>query len=422
MNNKNITYYKGVLVCQFQVDKLNKLNSSSNYWGNYDLLPRYKLYDFVEINENEYYSEIENIDRSCIVKKEVSPIEFYTKNDSFRLNATEIYLTPSIKSNDKDEMNTMVWDIASHTPNEYEDTFIAKHADSIHGIMQGNAFVLCDKTIKYDPIIEENSGCLNMLVFIAKPIVDIIFAVNSRLKKMINFVSTRLFGKAIINDLDNNSGCLNTMLPSGCTSSGCSSFGCGCLSFVFGLLLLLFGLMSLFKTCGSNQNIDQNRIIKDTVYIEKKIYDTIKVTKTDTLRFENKITKTNYESVNLPNVQFKTNDVELLEGSYKDIDALIEYLKKNNQIEAEIMGHTDNVGDPNSNIDLSQRRAEKIRDYMISKGISGAKVKAIGKGDTEPKTSNETAEGRMLNRRVEVKLSNKQVIKSEKKQIKNESE
>ena len=97
----------------------------------------------------------------------------------------------------------MVWDIASHTPNEYEDTFIAKHADSIHGIMQGNAFVLCDKTIKYDPIIEENSGCLNMLVFIAKPIVDIIFAVNSRLKKMINFVSTRLFGKAIINDLDN---------------------------------------------------------------------------------------------------------------------------------------------------------------------------------------------------------------------------
>ena len=422
MNNKNITYYKGVLVCQFQVDKLNKLNSSSNYWGNYDLLPRYKLYDFVEINENEYYSEIENIDRSCIVKKEVSPIEFYTKNDSFRLNAKEIYLTPSIKSNDKDEMDTMVWDIASHTPNEYEDTFVAKHADSIHGIMQGKAFLLCDKTIKYDPIIEENSGCLNMLVFIAKPIVDIIFAVNSRLKKMINFVSTRLFGKAIINDLDNNSGCLNTMLPSGCTSSGCSSFGCGCLSFVFGLLLLLFGLMSLFKTCGSNQNIDQNRIIKDTVYIEKKIYDTIKVTKTDTLRFENKITKTNYESVNLPNVQFKTNDVELLEGSYKDIDALIEYLKKNNQIEAEIMGHTDNVGDPNSNIDLSQRRAEKIRDYMVSKGISGAKVKAIGKGDTEPKTSNETAEGRMLNRRVEVKLSNKQVIKSEKKQIKNESE
>lgn len=422
MNNKNITYYRGVLVCQFQVDKLNKLNSSSNYWGNYDLLPRFKLYDFIEINENEYYSEIENIDRSCIVKKEVSPIEFYRNNDSFRLNAKEIYLTPSIKSNDKDEMNTMVWDIASHTPNEYEDTFVAKHADSIHGIMQGKAFLLCDKTIKYNPIIEENSGCLNMLVFIAKPIVDIIFAVNSRLKKMINFVSTRLFGKAIINDLDNNSGCLNTMLPSGCTSSGCSSFGCGCLSFVFGLLLLLFGLMSLFKTCGSNQNIDQNRIIKDTVYIEKKIYDTIKVTKTDTLRFENKITKTNYESVNLPNVQFKTNDVELLEGSYKDIDALIEYLKKNNQIEAEIMGHTDNVGDPNSNIDLSQRRAEKIRDYMVSKGISGAKVKAIGKGDTEPKTSNETAEGRMLNRRVEVKLSNKQVIKSEKKQIKNESE
>jgi outer membrane protein OmpA-like peptidoglycan-associated protein len=260
---------------------------------------------------------------------------------------------------------------------------------------------------------------LNLIVPIVKPIVDTIFFINSKIKSGINLLSTKLFGKRIINDLDNNAGCLNSMLPTGCTSSGCSSFGCGCLSLITAFLFLLFGFSSLFKSCNEdNLASEYKNTNRDTVYIEKKIYDTVKITKTDTLKFENNITKTNYESVNLPNVQFKTNEAELLESSYKDIDALIEYLKKNNQMESEIIGHTDNVGDPNFNIDLSQKRAEKIRDYMISKGISAEKIKAIGKGDTEPKTSNDSPEGRMMNRRVEVKLKKKQVVKTEKKQIK----
>jgi outer membrane protein OmpA-like peptidoglycan-associated protein len=419
MNNKNITYYKGVLVCQFEVDKLNKLNSSSHYWGHYNLLPRFKFYDFTEINENEFLSQIGNIDRRFITKNEVSPVEFYAETGSFRKLSKEIYFSPSLNNNAKDDLDTMDWEIKSHTINEYEESFVAKHQDYIHGIIEGNAFLICDESLILEPIPEENNGCLNLIVPIVKPIVDTIFFINSKIKSGINLLSTKLFGKRIINDLDNNAGCLNSMLPTGCTSSGCSSFGCGCLSLITAFLFLLFGFSSLFKSCNEdNLASEYKNTNRDTVYIEKKIYDTVKITKTDTLKFENNITKTNYESVNLPNVQFKTNEAELLESSYKDIDALIEYLKKNNQMESEIIGHTDNVGDPNFNIDLSQKRAEKIRDYMISKGISAEKIKAIGKGDTEPKTSNDSPEGRMMNRRVEVKLKKKQVIKTEKKQIK----
>jgi len=419
MNNKNITYYKGVLVCQFEVDKLNKLNSSSHYWGHYNLLPRFKFYDFTEINENEFLSQIGNIDRRFITKNEVSPVEFYAETGSFRKLSKEIYLSPSLNNNAKDDLDTMDWEITSHTINEYEESFVAKHEDSIHGIIQGNAFLICDESLILEPILEENNGCLNLIVPIVKPIVDTIFFINSKIKNGVNLLSSKLFGKRIINDLDNNAGCLNSMLPTGCTSSGCTSFGCGCLSLITAFLFLLFGFSSLFKSCNEDKLASEYKNTnRDTVYIEKKIYDTVKITKTDTLKFENNITKTNYESVNLPNVQFKTNDTELLEGSYKDIDALIEYLNKNNQMESEIIGHTDNVGDPNFNIDLSQKRAEKIRDYMISKGIPADKIKAIGKGDTEPKTSNDSPEGRMMNRRVEVKLKKNQVVKTEKKQIK----
>jgi outer membrane protein OmpA-like peptidoglycan-associated protein len=419
MNNKNITYYKGVLVCQFEVDKLNKLNSSPHYWGNYNLLPRFKFYDYTEIDENEFLSQIGNIDRRFITKNEVSPVEFYAETGSFRKLSKEIYLSPSLNNNAKDDLDTMDWEITSHTINEYEESFVAKHQDSIHGIIQGNAFLICDESLILEPILEENNGCLNLIVPIVKPILDTIFFINSKIKNGVNLLSSKLFGKRIINDLDNNAGCLNSMLPTGCTSSGCSSFGCGCLSLITAFLFLLFGFSSLFKSFNEDKLASEYKNTnRDTVYIEKKIYDTVKITKTDTLKFENNITKTNYESVNLPNVQFKTNDTELLEGSYKDIDALIEYLKKNNQMESEIIGHTDNVGDPNFNIDLSQKRAEKIRDYMISKGISAEKIKAIGKGDTEPKTSNDSPEGRMMNRRVEVKLKKKQVVKTEKKQIK----
>jgi len=67
-----------------------------------------------------------------------------------------------------------------------------------------------------------------------------------------------------------------------------------------------------------------------------------------------------------------------------------------------IVGHTDNTGDLNHNMELSYRRAVSVADYLIATGVDAAKIRTIGRGPEEPIASNETREGRMQNRRVDV--------------------
>ena len=70
----------------------------------------------------------------------------------------------------------------------------------------------------------------------------------------------------------------------------------------------------------------------------------------------------------------------------------------------EIIGHTDNRGAQQKNKILSQNRAEAVKQYLIQKGVGTSRLIAIGKGDTEPRASNNTKEGMLMNRRVEIKL------------------
>ena len=69
-----------------------------------------------------------------------------------------------------------------------------------------------------------------------------------------------------------------------------------------------------------------------------------------------------------------------------------------------VEGHTDNVGSPEYNQGLSERRAYSVRDYLVDQGVTPSRVSAIGFGETQPKTTNETPEGRQLNRRVEIHI------------------
>lgn len=67
-----------------------------------------------------------------------------------------------------------------------------------------------------------------------------------------------------------------------------------------------------------------------------------------------------------------------------------------------IVGHTDATGSEQSNMDLSVRRAQAVKEYLVSKGIADSKITATGKGESIPFASNDTADGRAQNRRVEV--------------------
>jgi outer membrane protein OmpA-like peptidoglycan-associated protein len=103
-------------------------------------------------------------------------------------------------------------------------------------------------------------------------------------------------------------------------------------------------------------------------------------------------------------IYFETNSDKLKEESKKDLDLLVQILNLNKQIKIDVQGHTDNVGDAAYNMELSQKRANAVRQYLINKGIAPDRVSAKGYGETKPVASNDTPEGKAKNRRVELVL------------------
>ncbi len=103
-------------------------------------------------------------------------------------------------------------------------------------------------------------------------------------------------------------------------------------------------------------------------------------------------------------IQFEFNRATLLNQKLEDLDKLALYLIEHKAIRVEIGGHTDNIGNDNYNLDLSQKRAERIQEYLIKKGVSINQLKAKGYGETKPIDDNKTKKGRKNNRRVEIKI------------------
>jgi outer membrane protein OmpA-like peptidoglycan-associated protein len=105
--------------------------------------------------------------------------------------------------------------------------------------------------------------------------------------------------------------------------------------------------------------------------------------------------------INLKNILFYMGTTSLLEESFPELDVVIDFLKSNPKIEIELNGHTDNRGDARKNLVLSQQRVERIRSYLISKGVNSRRIKGKGFGGTKPIATNDSEEARKLNRRVE---------------------
>jgi outer membrane protein OmpA-like peptidoglycan-associated protein len=104
----------------------------------------------------------------------------------------------------------------------------------------------------------------------------------------------------------------------------------------------------------------------------------------------------------LRNVFFNTASHELLPASNAELAKLVQLLRANPSLRIELGGHTDNVGGHAANMALSDRRAKAVRDHLIDQGIDAARITAKGYGETRPVATNDTEEGRALNRRTEV--------------------
>ncbi len=106
-------------------------------------------------------------------------------------------------------------------------------------------------------------------------------------------------------------------------------------------------------------------------------------------------------TVNLKSVLFQQSTYNLLPESNDELDLVVNLLKTNPKVEILLSGHTDNRGDPTHNQRLSQKRTERVKAYLVSKGISGKRITGKGFGGSKPIADNRTEETRRLNRRVE---------------------
>jgi OmpA-OmpF porin, OOP family len=104
-------------------------------------------------------------------------------------------------------------------------------------------------------------------------------------------------------------------------------------------------------------------------------------------------------------VHFATAKFRVLTDSFPLLNQVVSAMNDFPRMKVSIEGHTDPVGGEASNMRLSQRRAEAVLDYLISKGISPDRLEAVGFGPTKPIASNKTASGRAKNRRTEFRIT-----------------
>jgi outer membrane protein OmpA-like peptidoglycan-associated protein len=119
------------------------------------------------------------------------------------------------------------------------------------------------------------------------------------------------------------------------------------------------------------------------ITIEKKNQDTLMVTMT-------------------AHTSFDSNSSQIKPGFHSTLDKMADVLVRYGKTYLVIIGHTDDVGTPEYNLALSERRSGAVREYLQNQGVVPQRLETVGKGETEPRAANTKEEGRSLNRRVEI--------------------
>jgi outer membrane protein OmpA-like peptidoglycan-associated protein len=416
MASKEVTYsyYRGQFRSQFELgSKVGFAHGQSKQFEQFavKLLPKYQIFGAKAITREEFDQQIQ-----CKEDKAECKCELHTQVDYHVVRSSErafIELFPEFETHNGRlalfDSYAVFYSSDALKKNAQIGGYYAKEGKS--GKFTGDAFI---RVIEDEVVVKE---ALKKKAEGEKPVLPIIGPLSP--KKSGGCFAADVLGTPI-------RGCFNRQLPfggaggfggpttpGGCFNAarqpgGCFSMGwLGRLLGLLGLLGLLLYLLSLLQTCG-RQSGDQVVYIHDTVVVEviKERVDTLEVVRIDTAKFlkTNKVQTS--DMVPLPNVQFETDKDILVPGSLPDIQQLAEFLNKNKHVKARILGHTDNVGDSLHNEDLSKRRAFAVKKLLVQLGVESTRVDYEGFGPRKPKTSNATPEGRLMNRRVEVQLTN----------------
>ena len=107
---------------------------------------------------------------------------------------------------------------------------------------------------------------------------------------------------------------------------------------------------------------------------------------------------------------FDSGKSQLESGAYDRLRSLARTLNNYPESQVIVKGHTDSVGDENFNQRLSEDRADRVRAFLVSEGVSPSRITAIGFGESMPVASNDNEAGRQQNRRVEIEIRPSQSV------------
>ncbi|MFM7565968.1 MAG: PorP/SprF family type IX secretion system membrane protein [Flavobacteriales bacterium] len=146
----------------------------------------------------------------------------------------------------------------------------------------------------------------------------------------------------------------------------------------------------------------------DTVRIETLRVDTVFITQIDTVVIENP--SKGMETPNVPmgslekSILFEFDKALVRKESYGELQSLVNLLQVNPSLKLSLEGHTDAMGSESYNINLSKNRVNAVKDFLIYNGIPQERIIIEHHGETKPKQSNETTQGRQSNRRVDIRI------------------
>ena len=112
-----------------------------------------------------------------------------------------------------------------------------------------------------------------------------------------------------------------------------------------------------------------------------------------------------YESIiERKNLNFESAKYDIKQKYFTDLNDIFGYLKQEKNINIEIAGHTDNIGEEAYNQKLSNERALSVKSFLVQKGIDSKRIKCVGYGEQQPIADNSTEFGREKNRRIEIRI------------------
>ncbi len=151
-----------------------------------------------------------------------------------------------------------------------------------------------------------------------------------------------------------------------------------------------------YSVIWSNEETKTELKFLDNGLYEYSVEGSCGKTKTDTARIRGSIT--------LNGVLFASGSDKLKTSSFKELDLVVAYMKRKNKLKVEISGHTDSQGADDKNQKLSEKRAKSVVNYIVKKGVEETRLVYKGYGEEKPVATNDTKEGRKLNRRVEFNI------------------